>query len=244
MAPTENPDPPFTDVAELLASLAGVLSAHVVTEPGGRIAEIHILSAPDLHPKQVVRNVESALSAGLGMPIDRRIVSVAQVKTADHSISRNGQTTDGRGAAGSAAADTGVETTETASKEPDPTSQRLEFIRYRANRQGDNCTCEVVLRGASGEVPGTGTASNTAGGRAEAAARAVLDGIRTARPELRLELDGATLSSARGRTFVIVAAHLLRDRDTVRLAGAARMTRSPEEAAILAALQATNRWSG
>jgi len=102
----------------------------------------------------------------------------------------------------------------------------------------------VILWGEGGEIPGHGSSTNTAVGRAEAAARAVLDGIRQARPELRLELEGATLSSARGRTFVIVAAHLLRDRDTVRLAGAAHMTRSPEEAAILAALQATNRWSG
>lgn len=244
MPPIEKPDPPQTDVAQLLASLAGVLSAHVVTEPSGRITEIHILASPDLHPKQVVRNVESALSAGLGIPIDRRIVSVAQLRTADSTVSSNGQTT-------TAPAD-GPElpagSTPTAEDELEPTpdsavARRLEFVRYKSNRQGDSCTCEVVLRGEDAEIAGHGTSTNTAGGRAEAAARAVLDGIRKARPELRLELEGATLSSARGRTFILVAAHLLGDRDTVRLAGAARMTRSPEEAAILAALQATNRWS-
>jgi hypothetical protein len=52
------------------------------------------------------------------------------------------------------------------------------------------------------------------------------------------------MASSRGRSFVIVAAHVLLDRENVRLAGAAPLTRSPEEAAILAALQATNRWSG
>jgi hypothetical protein len=72
----------------------------------------------------------------------------------------------------------------------------------------------------------------------------VLDGICQARPDLRLELDGASLTSSRGRTFVIAAAQLIRGRDVVRLAGAAPLTRSPEEAAILATLQATNRWSG
>ena len=70
----------IADAERLLASLTGVVSAHVVAGPEGTLREIHVLATPDLHPKQVVRNVESALSAGLGIHIDRRIVSVAQVR--------------------------------------------------------------------------------------------------------------------------------------------------------------------
>lgn len=250
MTPTQKPAPSGSDAEALLASLAGVLSAHVVTRPDGKIVEIHILSAAELHPKQMVRNVESALSAGLGLEIDRRIVSVAQVRTGTSDAGSNGRGSATEAAGASGASEPLHEPARSAPAAPAArtrpeiaASHRLEFVRYEAHRQDDSCTCEVVLRGAGQEVAGNGTGNNTAGGRAEAAARAVVDGIRKARPGLRLELDGATLSTSRGRTFVIVAAHVLLDRQNIRLAGAAPLNRSPEEAAILAALQATNRWS-
>jgi hypothetical protein len=240
MTSMPNPQPHSVEPEALLASLSGVLSAHVVTDSGGRIVEIHVLSVPDLHPKQVVRNVESALSAGLGIQIDRRIVSVAQVRTSTDSAGRNGQPLDGAEGVISA----GEPALPTFRELDEPTEQRLEFVRYEARRLGDRCTCQVVLRSDRAEVAGHGSGNSTSAGRAEAAARAVLDGIRQARPDLRLTLDGASLSATRGRTFVIVSAHILLDRQPVTLAGAAPLARSPEEAGILAALQATNRWTG
>jgi hypothetical protein len=242
--PFGSPLPLHADAEALLASLRGVLSAHVVASPDGQISEVHILAVADLHPKQVVRNVESALSAGLGIAIDRRVVSVAQVRTPDLGPSTNGHAA-AAGLPGSDDDEPGLEGAGLPGSEAgDGTAGRLEFVRYEAKRDEDRCSCDVLLRGRDDEYRGSGAGSDTAGGRITAAARAVLDAIGRARPELRLELDGATLSSSRGRTFVIVSAHVLLDRDTVRLAGAAALTRSPEEAAILAALQATNRWTG
>src|SRR5947209_2010840 len=76
------PDPWGVKRAEnLIASLTGVLSARVVVTPLGEVSEIHVLTMSDMHPKQVVRNIESALMAQLGMKIDHRKISVAQ--TAD-----------------------------------------------------------------------------------------------------------------------------------------------------------------
>src|SRR5881296_2922362 len=49
--------------------------------PQGEISEIHVLAQTDIPPKQVVRNIESALMAQLGVRIDHRKISVAQ--TAD-----------------------------------------------------------------------------------------------------------------------------------------------------------------
>jgi hypothetical protein len=245
MSSIRKPTPTDPDAESLLGSLAGILSVHVTREASGRIAEIHILASSRIHPKQVVRNVESALSAGLGIQIDRRIVSVAQVRTGAEEH-RNGA-----GPQGVEGADHHLPTSEAATTPTDapvtPPDRRLEFVRFEARRKDDRCSCQVVLRDVGSEGSdhvGRGTAGDSAGGRAEAAARAVLDAIRAARPELTIELDGASLSSARGRTFVIVAAHVILDRERVRLAGASPLTRSPEEAAILATLQATNRWSG
>lgn len=236
MTSAQGPISRAADAERLLGSLAGVVSAHVVADATGEIVEIHILSAPDLHPKQMVRNVESALSAGLGITIDRRIVSVAQLRS---EIDSNGHPDATRPATPRPEdEDRAPDTTETDAEEP-----RLEFVRYESHRDAEVCTCEVVLRSGGREVAGTGSGPDTAAGRTEAAARAVFDGLGRARPDIQIELEASVISNSRGKRYVIVAAHAVLQRNSVRLAGAAPLSRSPEEAAILAALQATNRWS-
>src|SRR5213076_1089932 len=80
--PPQAPDPWGVKRAEnLIASLTGVLSARVVVTPLGEVSEIHVLTTSDVQGKQVVRNIESALMAQLGLKIDHRKISVAQ--TAD-----------------------------------------------------------------------------------------------------------------------------------------------------------------
>src|SRR5215211_4122517 len=82
-ASTESiPDPWGVRRAEnLLTSLEGILSARVVTTPLGEVSEVHVLAHAGLAPKQLVRNIESALLAQLGLKIDHRKISIAQ--TAD-----------------------------------------------------------------------------------------------------------------------------------------------------------------
>ncbi|HYS59009.1 MAG TPA: hypothetical protein VEM27_00360, partial [Gemmatimonadales bacterium] len=80
--PPQAPDPWGVKRAEnLITSLTGVLSARVVVTPLGEVSEIHVLTTSDQQAKQVVRNIESALMAQLGLKIDHRKISVAQ--TAD-----------------------------------------------------------------------------------------------------------------------------------------------------------------
>ena len=82
-APADSmPDPWGVRRAEnLLTSLEGVLSARVVTTPLGEVSEVHVLAQAGLAPKQLVRNIESALLAHLGLRVDHRKISIAQ--TAD-----------------------------------------------------------------------------------------------------------------------------------------------------------------
>ena len=68
------------DAEKLLLSLRGVVSARLVTRPGGEVEEIHLLTTDEVTAKQTVRNVESALLAHLGLEVDHRKVSVAQTK--------------------------------------------------------------------------------------------------------------------------------------------------------------------
>ena len=80
--PESIPDPWGVRRAEnLLTSLEGILSARVVTTPLGEVSEVHVLAQAGLAPKQLVRNIESALLAQLGLKIDHRKISIAQ--TAD-----------------------------------------------------------------------------------------------------------------------------------------------------------------
>jgi hypothetical protein len=89
---------------------------------------------------------------------------------------------------------------------------------------------------------GTGIGPSTAAGRAQAAARAVFSAVASARIEDDLELEGVVLVDSNGRSYALVAAHAGAGRDSRPLTGVALLHSSPEEAAILASLQATNRW--
>ncbi|MEN3000258.1 MAG: hypothetical protein ABDI19_00250 [Armatimonadota bacterium] len=61
-----------------LRELKGVCGARVVADEKGVIQEIHLLVEGDRNPKQVVRDVESALMAHFGISVDHRKISVAQ----------------------------------------------------------------------------------------------------------------------------------------------------------------------
>lgn len=90
------------DIESIIARLKDVMAVSVVEGPDGELSEIHVLADSSRTPKQVVRDIESALMARLGYHVDHKIVSVAQVdrvteksevsrlKFSDVSISLNG----------------------------------------------------------------------------------------------------------------------------------------------------------
>lgn len=208
----------------LLTALAGVVSARAVADEAGRICEIHILASPDLHPKQIVRNVESALSAGLGILVDRRIVSVAQLRpnTAEPYMTKQTK------AARAAVRETGTR------------GERVVYVEFEAaSTSALDTSCNVVLRRGEERITGSGSGVNTTQGRADAAARAVFNALQPG-GEL-LGLEGTAVVETHGKSFVLVSARAVTGRSSRVLTGVSSLERSPEEAAILAALQATNR---
>ena len=68
---------PLVKAEELLGTLQSVVSAKIVADESGGVDAIHVLVTGELTPKQVVRNVESALMAHLSMRVDHRKISVA-----------------------------------------------------------------------------------------------------------------------------------------------------------------------
>lgn len=127
------------DLEELeheLGRIPEITAVRVVADDDGRIAEVHVLSLPHKHAKQIVRDVQSVAMATFGLDLDRRIVSVVQLDAlASSSITGpDDEVDDGADARGS----------------------RINVDGVTADRNGLQCTARVVLT--RGEQKATGTA--------------------------------------------------------------------------------------
>lgn len=71
------------DMEQLICQLPSVLKCAVSVNDWGAVEEIHVLSGLDRTPKQIVRDVESALLAEWNLRIDHKRISVAQITTDD-----------------------------------------------------------------------------------------------------------------------------------------------------------------
>ncbi len=217
------PDPWGVRRAEnLLTSLEGILSARVVTTPLGEVSEVHILAHAGLQPKQLVRNIESALLAQLGLKVDHRKISVAQ--TADvkplEALERDavrGQVLQ-RGLL-----------YETLSVAPGKRPHRL-LITVTLSYRGQTETAEEET-------------SDTPRSRVEAAAKASVTVVDRLLSEYSIALEGAKIIEAFDRQFAFVAVQGLGGRETLLLTGTAEIKESAERAAVFAVLDATNRWT-
>ena len=71
-----NPEERAEAYRALLAELPGVFAAGLRSDGDGVPAEIHILAAMDRNPKQIVRDVQSALFAAYGLEIDLSLIHI------------------------------------------------------------------------------------------------------------------------------------------------------------------------
>lgn len=67
------------ELDKLISGLSGVLAARTVMNDNDEIIEVHVLSDLNKSPKQLVRDIQSAAMASLGMNLDYKLISVAQV---------------------------------------------------------------------------------------------------------------------------------------------------------------------
>ncbi len=70
---------PVEECELLLGKVRGVVSAKIVTDSKG-IREIHLIAGTNRSPKQIVRDIESVFAAHYGLPIDHKIISIAQLE--------------------------------------------------------------------------------------------------------------------------------------------------------------------
>lgn len=209
-------------IEKLLVGLEGVASIKIVPDGRGGIDEIHVLSASSLGPKQIVRNIESALLAEFGLQIDHRKISVARVRSPVDLP-------------------TTAPAPETATGSP---ARRLLLEGLHIERTaGHKVTCRAQLTDKGTTYAGEAEGPDFENARMETAAAAVLDAVQQASGDaVSLALQGVSRVKVFGRTFVIAVVSGTFRRDSVSLAGIGNVQDSVEEAAVLACLHAVNRW--
>jgi len=79
--------------------------------------------------------------------------------------------------------------------------------------------------------------------RVEAAARATINVLDRLMDDSSVALEGAKIVEGFDRQFAFVAVQGLGGRETLLLTGTAEIRESAERAAVLAVLDATNRWT-
>lgn len=217
------PDPWGVRRAEnLLTSLEGVLSARVVTTPLGEVSEIHVLAQAGLAAKQLVRNIESALLAQLGLKVDHRKISIAQtaevrpIEVVEKGVARD-----------------------RAMKR----AALFESLFVAPGKRPHRVSLTVSLSFGSRTGSAEEESSDTPRSKVEAAARAAVHVLDQLLSDHSVALEGAKMVDAFDRQFVLVAVQGLGGREAVLLIGTAEIKESAERAAVFAVLDATNRWA-
>jgi hypothetical protein len=227
---------PIKRAEELILTLPGVVSAKIIESESGSVEQIHVLTTAELTPKQVVRNIESALMAHLAMRIDHRKISVAITSEATIKPAPAHPTPARQFSMGSGATpEMGVRRY---------TARRLYFedVEVRGSRS-KGVSCRVTLR--KGEESYIGEAHGIEGDRSrlDLAARATVFAIGSAEGrEGQLAVEGVKVMEAFDREYVFVGVTVRSGRDSQLLVGNCEIKGSAETASALAVLAATNRW--
>jgi len=219
--PDENPAAwQLRRAEELIASLAGVLSARIVSGRGGDVEEVHVLTTSQVGAKQVVRNVESALMAQLGLKVDHRKISVAQ--TADVKP---------------------LQVLEREAVVEAASRRKLVFVDLVIESpRPRRVSVRVMLRSNGQELEGAEEGVDEPRSRIQLAARAAVKALERELEEAGVVLEGVRVVEAFDRKIILAAVHGVGGRSSQLLVGSAEVKDSAEQAAVLAVLDATNRW--
>ena len=205
---------------QLVTSLLGVLSCRIVASRAGEIEEIHVLTTAEVQPKQVVWNVESALMAQLGMKVDHRKISVAQTaEVRPIEVLEQEAVADAANRRKLVYSDLVIE------------SPRPKRVKIR-----------VLLRAGDTVVEGIEEGVDEPHSRVQLAARAAVKAIEQGLVDSGVVLEGVRVVEAFDRKLVLAGVHGVGGRSSQMLVGTCEVKASPEQAAVLAVLDATNRW--
>jgi hypothetical protein len=218
-----------------LRELPSVIGAFVREDINGNPREVHMLIAPGPNPRHLARDVRDLLEERLGVPIDQRVISIAQLAVPPAAVDLEA---------------TGSDLHPAAAAEPlEPAAEpRLRFDLLETQTRESTVLVRVRLRVNESTFTGEAVEVDVGPARLRAAASAALHAAALACDQrIRFQLDGLTPVRAFGRDYVLVtvlaaAAHL--GRKPLHLVGAQPLSDEADQAAALAALMAINRVIG
>ena len=214
----------------LLRRLPGVYAAGTRFDESGALSEIHVLASLTRNPKQVVRDVQSALFAAYGIEVDHRIVSVAQLPENPFSDEESADSID---------APDEDETRASAIPEI-----RLAVVGIDSRIAPGEC-CTTVRLSYGGQVyEGVAHCRDTAIQRDRAPAQATVDAVNAF-----LGLEAYALLEVKrthlwGEPVALTALEFIADREPRVLIGAALQGANPPLGIVHSALDALNRSLG
>lgn len=223
--PTTEPN----QIDQLLETLTGVVRARVrYSADGQRLSEIHVLSDGAAAPKQIVRNIETALKTAFDLSIDHRVVSIAVLKEGVE-IDDEGEVDVPRRGNGHTAG---------------PATPRVVFRKLRVLQEEPlKCTAYVELELGDVIFEGSHRDTDTPRARVYSSARAVIEALEyLAEKEMAFYLAGLESMHVFQKDVLVVMIEGRQKRDQRRMLGTAVVNEDPQEAAVRAVLDAVNRF--
>jgi hypothetical protein len=216
-------DERLTRLQQELEKVPGVTRARVVGEE--KPSEIHIVATSERAPKQIVRDTQSLATAGFGIPIDHRIVSIVQI--------------DSNSPQAAPAPPPFVEETPVHSDGYRPVLERVVLAS-----KGDAGWVKVALRWPDHQTTeGTGAAGASKETRARGAATALLQALEPAltRIRARVDVDHVVIHRIGSSDSVLVRAVFYERGAVTPVVGSALVYDDVATAAVRALLHAINR---
>ena len=222
------------EAQKLLLSLRDIVGADIRLEDDGRsLGEINILAEGNRPPKQIVRDVRSALRAEYQVDIDYRKISVAQRRDMDADLNTRNETA------------ATVLTLPASLVEEEPLVTRLRFEGVTVGIDPMGCRVKVELSLDGREAIGEAQGANATRQLPLLVAEATLEALA------KFVDPGATLSIADLKCIqladeetVLVMVKLYKDRSEKTLTGSAVVAQSLQQSVVYATLNALNRVLG
>jgi hypothetical protein len=224
---------------DLVMSLRDIQSCRIATDQSGKISEIHVVAATDRSPKMIARDVETCLKAQLGLAVDYRKIGVVII---DAMRTEDLPDPPGRG---------DRQLDELVEEKLSENGPGLEFLEdeVRVRFKGldisiDETRVDVEVRlekngieaaGSQAQLRKSGPIYETIAGAALHALDELLD------EDFQLTLSGIEEVELPGRKAIVVAIDQIDGRMVKSYAGSAFIGRDPNEATVLAVLDAINR---
>lgn len=211
----------FSQLEDELRRVPGIKNARVAGEDAP--TEIHIIASPQRSPKQLVRDVQSLASAGFGIPIDHRIVSVVQLEDEEPA---------------------GTSRPEPPTPPAMLSGDRPVLERVALLTKAGKSWINVVLRWADGgTTQAVSTAETTRDARARAAVTTVLRALDPAlkRRRATVVVNNVVLQMLGGNEIVLVQGTYTVDGVPTQVTGSAIVYDDVSTSAVHATLHAVNR---